>query len=106
VEVVDGKPNLFQIVAALHSSCCLTGGLYSGQEQGNKYADDGNHDKKFNESETAFGGLTPAAMTIYPPPRNFRANQNNFSTFLVSFLPSQAIGLKIQATNRPAKQIT
>jgi hypothetical protein len=39
------------VVAALHSSCRLTGGLHSGQEQGDENADNGDNDEKFDERE-------------------------------------------------------
>jgi hypothetical protein len=51
--VVHGECKLANVVAALHSTSRLASRLYRGQQQPNKNANDGNHDKEFNESEGA-----------------------------------------------------
>jgi hypothetical protein len=48
----EGK--LLQLVGALHPPCGFSGGLHRWQKKGNKNADDGDDDKKFDESETSF----------------------------------------------------
>src|SRR5690606_17306471 len=55
VVVVQGQANLLKIVAALHPPGGLAGLLHGGKEQGDQYADDGNHDKEFDESEAPTG---------------------------------------------------
>jgi hypothetical protein len=69
VKVVNAETELLEMVRTLHPPCRLTGGLHSGQKKSNQNTDDGDDDKKFNERETALLGLTPAAMTFYPPPQ-------------------------------------
>jgi hypothetical protein len=46
--VVNGKPYLFEVIAATHSPRRFTRGLDGGQKQAHKYADDCNHDEKFH----------------------------------------------------------
>jgi hypothetical protein len=75
VKVVNAETELLEMVRTLHPPCRLTGCLYRRQEQGNQNTDDGDDDKKFDERETALFGLTPAAMTFYPPPLQFPCQQ-------------------------------
>jgi hypothetical protein len=51
VKIMHGKPELFQVVSALHPSCCLTGSLNCRKQKRNQHANDGNHDQKFHESK-------------------------------------------------------
>jgi hypothetical protein len=51
VKVVDGKSHLFQIIGALHPSCCLTGCLHGGQKKSDQHSDNRDDNEQFDEGE-------------------------------------------------------
>ncbi|GHT16478.1 hypothetical protein FACS1894189_0240 [Planctomycetales bacterium] len=51
VKVMDSESKLFEVVLALHSSCCLSGGLYSRKQQGDEHPDNGDDYQEFDKSE-------------------------------------------------------
>jgi hypothetical protein len=57
VVIVQRKTILFHIVDTLHPTRRLTGGLHSGQKQGDENADNGDNDEKFDERETELYGI-------------------------------------------------
>jgi len=48
-----GESQLFEIIAALHSSCGFACCLYGRQQKGDEHADDGDDDEEFDEGECA-----------------------------------------------------
>jgi hypothetical protein len=62
---------LNEAVATLHSSCCFPCGLHCRKQEGNQYADDGNDDKKFDESEAYSTGLV--SLSVHLREVNFAA---------------------------------
>ena len=50
--VVQGQPDLLQVVLALGSSSCFSGGLHGGQEQRHKDPNDRNHHQQLHEGES------------------------------------------------------
>jgi hypothetical protein len=59
---MDRNSDLFQVIGTLHSSRRFTSGLHSGQEQSNQNADNGDNNKKLNESKTMI------TTCLAPPP--------------------------------------
>ena len=51
--VVNGKPQLLQIVRTLSPPGRLTSRLHGGQKQRNEHGDNGDDDQQFDQSETA-----------------------------------------------------
>ena len=54
--VVQGQPELFEIILALSSPSGFTGRLNSWKQQGDEHRDDGNHDQQLNQGEPASAG--------------------------------------------------
>ena len=62
VKVVNGQPDLFEMVLALHPAGRLSSGLHRWQKQGDEHADNGNDDEEFDERKSVgfhkeLGGL-------------------------------------------------
>ncbi|GHT17996.1 hypothetical protein FACS1894189_5020 [Planctomycetales bacterium] len=51
---MDCESDLFEIVLALQTPCCFSGGLHRWQKKGNENANDGDDDKKFDKGKTLF----------------------------------------------------
>ena len=51
--VVQGEPELLQVVDALGTSRCLAGRLHGGEKERDENGDDGNHDQQLNQRECA-----------------------------------------------------
>ena len=51
VVIVQGEPELFQIVLALHSSRCLSDFLDGRQQEANQNCDDGDHNQQLDKGE-------------------------------------------------------
>src|SRR5512147_203757 len=49
--VVDGEPQLLEVVGALHPPCGLAGGLDRGEQQCDEDADDGDDHQQLNQGE-------------------------------------------------------
>ena len=49
--VVQGEPELLQVVDALGTSPCLAGRLHGGEKQCDENGDDGNHDQQLDQSK-------------------------------------------------------
>ncbi len=49
VIIVHRQANLLEVVGALHAPRGFAGRLHSRQQERDEYADDGDHDQKFNE---------------------------------------------------------
>ena len=64
VKVVQGDADLFEVVAALHSSSGFSCGLHGGQEQCDEHSDDGDDDEQFDEREGAI-----AQLSYFAPPQ-------------------------------------
>jgi hypothetical protein len=62
--VVQGDPDLFEVVDALCAACSLARALNGGQEKRYQHRDDRNHDQQFDERESGtwtkvpFGSLS------------------------------------------------
>ena len=52
VIVMNGNPDLLEVVHALNASCRLPRLLYRGQQQADQDGDDGNDDEQFDQRET------------------------------------------------------
>jgi hypothetical protein len=55
--IVQGNPDLLQIVAALHPPGSFAGGLYRRQQERHEHPDNGDDDKKLDERKTAPASL-------------------------------------------------
>jgi hypothetical protein len=53
VGIVEGKPELTHVVAALHPPSRLASALHGRKQQTDQHADDRNYDEQFDKSEAA-----------------------------------------------------
>jgi hypothetical protein len=63
VMIVSSESELLQLIGALHPPCGFPCGLHCRKQEGNQYADDGDDDKKFDESEAYPTGLFSLSYT-------------------------------------------
>jgi hypothetical protein len=54
---VQGQSDLFQVVDALGSAGRLASGLHGGQQERDQYRDNGDHDQKLDQRESATAHL-------------------------------------------------
>src|SRR5262249_4672847 len=69
VVVVEGQPDLLEIVLALHACGRLAHFLHGGQEQSDQHADDGNNHQQLDQREAAAptGANRVDGATTSPP---------------------------------------
>ena len=65
VVVMQGHPDLLEVVRALCPACCLSGGLHRRKKQCDQNSYDGNHHQQLDEGET--DAFVPLAMTQLIP---------------------------------------
>jgi hypothetical protein len=51
VVIVDCQPDLLEVVGALSTTSCLTGGLHGGEQERDQNGNDGDDDEQFNKRE-------------------------------------------------------
>jgi hypothetical protein len=94
MEIVNCQTKLSQVIAALHSPCRFARRLNGRQKQRNQYADNRNHDEKFNEREaktltltdTTFSPSTAGAGDTNQKKQNFREKVLKFSNQIADSL--------------------
>jgi hypothetical protein len=50
---VKSQADLFEVVTALHATCCFASGLNRWQQKSNQDADDGDHNQQLDQRESA-----------------------------------------------------